>query len=97
MSLNPTQTSLPQRRIVDQAVRAYVQWRKECTAVRDAYEYWARAPSAEAGFAFWDYESALDREQSAADVYAGLMRHVGHLVESGLDYPISHTLSGAGR
>jgi hypothetical protein len=91
MSLNPTKPSLQQRQTVDEAVLAYVEWREECTAVWDAYRRWARAPSADAAFAFGEYTSALDREQGAATVYAELMRHVGHLVETGLDYPIDHT------
>ena len=96
MSLNPTKTPLQQHQVVDEAVRSYVEWRKECTAVWDAYRRWASAPMADAALAFGAYASALDREQRAAKVYAGLMRHVGHLVETGLDYPITHTLAGSG-
>jgi hypothetical protein len=33
----------------------------------------------------------LDREQAAAEMYARLMRKVGHLVESGPDNPLSAT------
>jgi hypothetical protein len=96
MSLNRTKTPSQQHQIVDDAVCAYVEWREECTAVWDAYRRWTSAPLADAALAFGAYASALDREQGAAKVYAGLMRHVGHLVETGLDYPISHTLSGSG-
>jgi hypothetical protein len=96
MSLNPAKTPLQHQPTVDDAVRAYVEWREQCTAVWDAYHRWARAPVADAALAFGAYASALDREQGAAKVYAGLMRHVGHLVETGLDYPITHTLCGSG-
>src|SRR5258708_37473461 len=92
MSVISTKTPLQEHQIVDDAVRAYVAWREQCTAVWDAYRRWASAPMADAALAFGAYASALDREQGAAKAYAGLMRHVGHLVETGLDYPITHTL-----
>jgi hypothetical protein len=96
MSLNPTKTPLRKRQTVDEAVLAYVAWREECTAVWDAYGRWTSAPAADAAFAFAAYAWALDREEDAARIYAGLMRHVGHLVETGLDYPISQTLPRSG-
>ena len=66
------------------AVDAYVAWRKECVAVRTAYLAWRRTRAAEAALAFDAYQTALDREEAAAEVYAALMRRVGHLVEPGL-------------
>jgi hypothetical protein len=66
------------------AVDAYVAWREECVALRTAYLAWRRAGAAEAALAFGAYEAALDREEVAAEVYAALMRRVGHLVEPGL-------------
>ncbi|MFL5864575.1 MAG: hypothetical protein ACJ780_28080 [Solirubrobacteraceae bacterium] len=66
------------------AVDAYLAWRKECVAVRTAYLAWRRACAAEAALAFDAYQAALDREEVAAEVYAALMRRVGHLVEPGL-------------
>ena len=95
MNLNPTEIPMRRDPTVDDAVRAYVEWRKECTAVWDAYRRWTAAPVADAALAFAAYGSALDREHGAAKAYAVLMRHVGHLVETGLDYPISHTLCGS--
>jgi hypothetical protein len=86
MSPNPLSTPLQQRQSVDDTVRAYVGWREECTAVRDAYRRWATAPAADAALAFGAYESALDREEGAATVYAGLMGGVGHLVGTVLDH-----------
>jgi hypothetical protein len=72
------------RHTVDLAVDAYVAWREECVAVRNAYLAWRRAGAANAAPAFDAYEAALDREEIAAHVYAELMRRVGHLVEIGL-------------
>jgi hypothetical protein len=66
------------------AVDAYVAWREECVAVRTAYLAWRRARAAQAALAFGAYEAALDREEVAAEIYAALMRRVGHLVEPGL-------------
>jgi hypothetical protein len=38
--------------------------------------------------AFDAYTAALDREEDAVQLYARLMKRVGHLVETGLDYPV---------
>ena len=64
-------------KLVDQAVDAYVDWREEGASVWDAYERWACAPVADALFAFAAYQAAIDREERAADVYAGLLARVG--------------------
>jgi hypothetical protein len=58
---------------VDAAVAAYSAWTLECAAVRAAYGRWARAATKDASVAFVAYRVALDREQVAADVYAGLL------------------------
>ena len=68
----------------EMAVDAYVAWREECVAVRTAYFAWRGAGAVEAALAFDAYEAALDREEVAAEVYAAMMRRVGHLVETGL-------------
>jgi hypothetical protein len=61
------------RRIVDEMVDAYVDWREECLAVDEAYECWRRGPRAEATFAFAAYHAALDYEERAAERYAELL------------------------
>jgi hypothetical protein len=81
-----------QQRLVDAAVAAYVGWRAACTAVHDTYRSWVRAPAADAELAYTAYVTRLDREQVAAETYGRLMAKVGHLVESGLDYPLTATL-----
>ena len=66
-------------------VDAYVDWREEGAAVWHAYERWTCAPPAEALFAFAAYEAALDREERAADVYAGLVMQVAAAAPLAID------------
>lgn len=55
---------------VDHLLELYCAWRTECAAVRTAYERFATAERSERSLAFAAYEAAVDREESAADVYA---------------------------
>jgi hypothetical protein len=89
MSVNAKKRSLHQKQIVDDAVIAYVEWREECMEVWNAYASWASAPPEDVRPAQAAYRAALDREEAAANVYAGLMKRVGHLVETGLDDPLA--------
>jgi hypothetical protein len=61
------------KRLVDQAVDAYVDWREERASVWDAYSRWTSAPVPDSQLAFCAYRAALDREERAAHVYAELM------------------------
>lgn len=65
-------------RLVDGAIDAYVEWREECDTVWGAYERWARADAADAQSAFAAYRAAVDREERASDVYAGLITRIGN-------------------
>jgi hypothetical protein len=65
-------------RLVDTMIGAYVDWREACRLVHDAYRSWESATGPRARTAFWRYTAALDAEEWAAEVYAGLVRHVGH-------------------
>jgi hypothetical protein len=85
MGVNAKKRSLHQKQIVDDAVISYVEWREECMDVRNAYGWWASAPLEDVRRAHAAYRAALDREEAAAKVYAGLMKRVGQLVETGLD------------
>ena len=89
MSVKARKPSLHQKRIVDDAVIAYVEWREECTEVWNAYGWWASAPPEDVRRAHAAYRAALDREDAAAKVYAGLLKRVGDLVETGLDNPVA--------
>lgn len=75
---------MKQRNTVQMAVDAYVAWRQECVAVRVTYLTWRRAGAADTADAFDAYESALCREEAAADVYAELIGRVGHVAELAL-------------
>ena len=86
--MNARKRSLHEKQVVDDAVIAYVEWREESTEVWNAYSSWASAPPEDVRRAHAAYRAALDREEAAARVYAGLMRRVGHLVESA-DYPLA--------
>jgi hypothetical protein len=87
MSVNARKRSLHQRQIVDEAVSAYVEWREESTEVWNAYARWASVPPEDVRRAHAAYRAALDREEAAAKIYAGLMKRVGDLVETSLDRP----------
>lgn len=84
MRLKPRRLFRKRRPTRELAVDAYLAWREECVAVRTAYLAWRRTRGAEATLAFDAYQAALDREEVAAEVYAALIRRVGHLVEPGL-------------
>jgi hypothetical protein len=64
------------KRLIDEAFHAYVEWLDESEAVWDAYDSWAGAVHADAGLAFGAYRAALDREEHASDVYAALMTQI---------------------
>jgi hypothetical protein len=76
---------------VDAAVAAYKQWRSERDEVRAAYRGWIAASAFAEPLAFEAYQSALDREERAANAYARLMNRVGHLAETGLAHQLAFT------
>jgi hypothetical protein len=80
MTSIPPGTTWQRERLVDEAMRAYVDWREECIAVWDAYGCWAAAGATDATLSFVAYTAALDREERASEVYADLIRRVGDLV-----------------
>jgi hypothetical protein len=64
---------LSKKRLVDRLIDAYVSWREACLQVSDAYVSWASETGPRATSAFGRYMAALDREERAAEVYAGLV------------------------
>ena len=76
---------------VDRLIAAYVGWREESIAVREAYRQCETTQEERARHAFAAYLGALDREQRAAAEYAAcveqvcvlLSRHGGFLVTDG--------------
>ena len=75
---------------MDDAVDAYVYWREECSAARESYRAWTVSSSGDAALAFGAYESAMDREERAATVYAGLLGRVGDLMRADLARSTDH-------
>jgi hypothetical protein len=71
-----------QKRLVGRPIEAYVSWREACLQVSDAYHSWASETGLAATSAFGRYVAALDREERAAEVYAGLVRRAGQLASS---------------
>jgi hypothetical protein len=76
---------LSQQRLVDGLIDACVSWREACLQVKDAYGFWATERGQGATSAFGRYMAALDREEPAAEVYAGVVRRVGVLSSSRQD------------
>jgi hypothetical protein len=66
--------------LVDLTIEAYVDWREACGLVRDAHRSWGSATPAGAKIAFELYLAALDQEERAAVLYAGLVRRVADVV-----------------
>ena len=71
--------TLSRKRLLDNLVDAYVDWREACARVNDAYRSWASTTGPCGGAAFGEYMAALDEEEWAADVYAGLVRRAEKL------------------
>jgi hypothetical protein len=67
--------------LVDEVIWNYVEWREELEASDAAYGRWIEAPAAEQTWRYAAYTGALDREEAAADAYAGsiadLLRWLG--------------------
>jgi hypothetical protein len=89
---------LSQKRLVDGLMQAYVSWREACLRVNDAYGSWAKETSVCATSAFERYTEALDLEEHAAEVYAGLVQRVSQLASSRRDpaEPLGGAASGVG-
>jgi hypothetical protein len=76
MTSTPIAT-LQRRRLANEAMIAYVDWREACFAVTDAYARWAAAEATDARLAFGAYTAALDREERASQVYADVIGRAG--------------------
>jgi hypothetical protein len=66
--------------MVDATMDAYVEWREESLRVWEAYQRWLSAGRTDAALAFLAYVAAVDREERAAEVYAGHISRLDHLV-----------------
>lgn len=66
--------------LVDRLIELYCAWREECSAVRAAYDQLSAAEAADRRLAFAAFLAALDREATAARVYAEQITHVSSQV-----------------
>jgi hypothetical protein len=91
-------TKLNHKRLVDKLMEAYVNWREACLRVSDAYGSWASETGPDATSAFRSYMAALEQEEQAADIYAGLVRRAGQLASSKHDVvePLGGAAPGVG-
>ena len=64
------------RRLVDDAADAYVDWREEASHVWNAYEGWQCARLGDGHLAFAAYLAALEREERASQVYTSLVMEI---------------------
>jgi hypothetical protein len=55
---------------LDAAFHAYLDWRDRCDSVQRAHAQWRHSRAAGPALGFRAYERALDREESAAEIYA---------------------------
>ena len=62
---------------LSEMMAAYVDWRAACVRASETYRAWSTSSGFDATIAFGRYAAALDREERAAEVYAGLVRGVG--------------------
>jgi hypothetical protein len=58
------------RRLRDEIVDLYLDWREEAATVAEAYATWADATADRKGRCFAAYTAAIDREEAAARSYA---------------------------
>ncbi len=85
--------TLTRERLVGELVEAYVEWREACGRVDDAYRSWANERARGDRLAFGLYMAALDAEELAAEVYAGLVGRADKLSRS--EEPPAEGLGGA--
>jgi hypothetical protein len=74
-----TMDMLRRKRLVDTLVEAYVDWREACARVNDAYQSWVRETGSAGRARFGIYMAALDAEEQAAEIYAGLVQRAEKL------------------
>jgi hypothetical protein len=70
----------PLRRLRDEILDLYLDWREQAAAVADAYASWEGAPAGEEVRWFAVYLAALDREEAAARSYADVLANAERLL-----------------
>jgi hypothetical protein len=61
------------RRLRDEIIDLYLDWREEAAAVADAYALWADATADDKAARFAAFTAAIDREEVAARSYADVL------------------------
>ena len=84
------------RAAADSALAAYLEWRRECDAVRVAYRTWRGARALDEPRTFDAYKAALDREESAAALFARRMQRAHRLAETRLALQLAQSQTGLG-
>jgi hypothetical protein len=70
-----TNESVP-RRLLDEALEHYIDWREACRAVSAAYGQWTHGSRENRPLLFAAYTAALDREELAATRYSGVIKQM---------------------
>ena len=78
---------LSQKKLVDRVMDAYVSWREACLRVSDTYGSWTSRTGQGDTSAFCRYMAALDQEERAAEIYAGLVLRAGRIAASSRRLP----------
>jgi hypothetical protein len=73
-------TAQRDKRLVDEAMEAYVAWREACIWVSEAFLVWSRRCGFNADVAFGGYTAALDHEERTAACYARVLERVSDVV-----------------
>lgn len=63
----------PPRRLMEEIIDCYVDWRLEADAVASAYAAWGGAAVGDNARCFTAYMAALDQEEAAARTYAAAL------------------------
>ncbi len=69
--------------MIDRLLEFYCEWREECAEVHAAYERFSNAVAADRALAYAAYIAALDREDTAAWMYAVQISHVSSRIGGG--------------
>ena len=87
----PMTTRWRRRRLVSEALDAYIEWRQRSIEADVAYHYWARASSGNVKLFYAVYLAALDHEEHASERLARLARRLDDLCTPGVDIDATFT------
>ena len=70
------------KRLRDEIIDLYLDWREEAAAVADAYALWADATADDEAARFAAFTAAIDREEAAARSYADVLANGERVLHS---------------